>query len=108
MAGWDGTGTSITRGARDTRDAAASVRLSVERQSARRMASNVASIEAVPEELLGGIDREWAFAWVRKGYDVYACRDEGGTWYLWLDSRCIELGTTPPGRTPRPRTQQRH
>lgn len=67
----------------------------------RRIAANVASIEGVPEELLGGVDREWAFAWARKGYDVYAYRDERGKWYLWLATRCMELGRVRAGAVPR-------
>lgn len=108
MAGWDATGTSDTHGARDARHASTFAGQSVERHLARRMAANVASIEAVPEELLGGLDREWAFVWARKGYDVYACRDEDGVWYLWLESRCVKLGTALARRTPGPGTRQRH
>ncbi|HEX6797596.1 MAG TPA: hypothetical protein VF116_07775 [Ktedonobacterales bacterium] len=62
----------------------------------RRIAANLASIESVPEDVLGGVDREWALAWARKGYDVYACRDEDGIWYLWLAARCVELGAVAP------------
>lgn len=62
----------------------------------RRIAANLASIEAVPEELLGGADREWAVMWARKGYDVYACRGEDGAWHLWLATRCVELGAVAP------------
>lgn len=62
----------------------------------RRIAANVASIEAVPEELLNGVDRKWALMWARKGYDVCACRGEGGAWYLWLATRCVELGAVAP------------
>lgn len=62
----------------------------------RRIAANLASIERVPEELLAGVDREWALMWARKGYDVYACRGEDGAWYLWLATRCVELGRVAP------------
>ena len=103
MAGWNGASTS------NTSDAGATARLNTQRRhSARRVAANVASIETVPEELLGGIDRDWAFAWARRGYDVYACRDEDGVWYLWLESRCVRLGATPARRAPRRGHQQRH
>lgn len=61
-----------------------------------RIASNLASIEAVPEELLGGADREWALMWARKGYDVSACCGEDGTWHLRLATRGVELGTITP------------
>ncbi len=111
MRASDGSGsrsTSDTSGSGKLIDVGAAARASVREQVARRIATNVASIEAVPEDLLNGVDRDWAFAWARKGYDVYACRDQDGAWYLWLESRCVKLGAAPSSRAPRPGKQQRH
>lgn len=108
MAYWDGTDTSQTSDAGHSADGGARAPSRVERLAPGRIAANVASIEAVPEELLGGMDRDWAFMWARRGYDVYACRDEDGVWYLWLATRCVELGAAPVARETRPGTRQRH
>lgn len=90
MAGWDrvDSGNAGDRNAR--------VPPSKRHLEPRRIAANLASIEAVPEVLLSGADREWALMWARKGYDVYACRGEDGAWYLWLATRCVELGRVAP------------
>ena len=102
MAGWNANDTN------GTRDTGATARGRGRRLAPRQIAANVASIETVPEELLGGVDREWAFAWARKGYDVYACRDDDGVWYLWLATRCLRLGTSPTAARRTPAISQRH
>ena len=110
MAGWDRADTRADMRADGGAGAGTDIasRFRAGELTPRRIAANVASIEGVPEELLGGVDREWAFVWARKGYDVYACRDEEGVWYLWLATRCLELGKARPGSGPLRALPQRH
>ncbi|HEU5423628.1 MAG TPA: hypothetical protein VFU72_08820 [Nitrolancea sp.] len=66
--------------------------------TAEEIAENVASIEAVPQELwASGHDRTFALHWARRGYDCYAYRAVGGIWNLWLEDRRIRLDG-PPSR----------
>lgn len=51
----------------------------------------LASIDAVPYELLGWADRWFLLYWARKGYPVYAYRAPTGRWNLWLDYWRVEL-----------------
>lgn len=45
----------------------------------------LASIEAVPYDVLEWSDRRFLLHWIRRGYPVYAYRAPTGHWNLWLD-----------------------
>jgi hypothetical protein len=55
------------------------------------VARRTASIEAVPESVLGGFDRAFLLHWARRGYTVYAYKAPAGQWNLWFETWRLEL-----------------
>lgn len=62
-----------------------------QRRQGGSIGQRIASIESVPYELLGWVDRWFLLYWARKGYPVYAYRAPSGRWNLWLDYWRVEL-----------------
>jgi hypothetical protein len=62
-----------------------------QRDADTTISQRLASIEAVPYNLLGWAERCFLLHWVRRGYPVYAYRAPTGHWNLWLDTWRVPL-----------------